>query len=74
MPVVLLPMLAAMAGAWSFTSPCCLPLMPDHHGRAGEAADEGLLVGVGVLSAPGVWRTFFVPLPQRFARWGWPPI
>lgn len=28
MSVVLLPVLAAVAGAVSFTSPCCLPLVP----------------------------------------------
>lgn len=30
MPVVLLPVLAAVAGAVSFTSPCCLPLVPGY--------------------------------------------
>ncbi|MFP5318205.1 MAG: cytochrome c biogenesis CcdA family protein [Acidimicrobiia bacterium] len=30
MPVVLLPLLAAVAGAVSFTSPCCLPLVPGY--------------------------------------------
>lgn len=30
MPAVLLPVLAAVAGAVSFTSPCCLPLVPGY--------------------------------------------
>ena len=44
------------------------------HGRVIEAAGGVLLVAVGVLFVTGQWRSFFIPLQQRFARLGWPPI
>src|SRR5437870_2427499 len=44
------------------------------HGRLVETAGGVLLVAVGVLFVTGQWRSFFIPLQQRFARLGWPPI
>lgn len=44
------------------------------HGRRVEQLGGLLLVGVGVLFVSGAWRSFFVPLQQYFARYGWPPI
>ena len=44
------------------------------HGRAIETTGGCLLVGVGALFVSGAWQTFFIPLQQSFAEWGWPPI
>ncbi len=44
------------------------------HGRSIEIAGGLLLVLVGILFISGVWKTLFIPLQVRFARFGWPPI
>jgi cytochrome c-type biogenesis protein len=44
------------------------------HGRQVELVGGALLVGIGVLFVTGEWQRLFIPLQQRFARWGWPPI
>jgi cytochrome c-type biogenesis protein len=44
------------------------------HGRAIEVTGGLLLIAVGVLFVSGVWKTLFIPLQDRFARFGWPPL
>lgn len=44
------------------------------HGRGIEMAGGVLLVAVGVLFVTGEWKTLFIPLQERFARLGWPPL
>ena len=44
------------------------------HGRHVELVGGALLVGIGLLFVTGQWQRLFIPLQQRFARWGWPPI
>lgn len=44
------------------------------HGRGIEMAGGLLLVAVGVLFVTGEWKTFFIPLQERFAQLGWPPL
>ena len=44
------------------------------HARGVERLGGTLLVGVGLLFATGLWRTFFIPLQRTFARFGWPPF
>ncbi|MFI4971060.1 MAG: cytochrome c biogenesis CcdA family protein [Hyphomicrobiales bacterium] len=46
----------------------------NRHGRAIEIGGGLLLVAVGVLFVSGVWKTLFIPLQDRFARLGWPPL
>jgi cytochrome c-type biogenesis protein len=43
-------------------------------GRAIEIIGGILLIAVGVLFISGVWKTLFIPLQDRFARLGWPPL
>lgn len=43
-------------------------------GRAIEVAGGLLLVCVGVLFLIGEWKLLFIPLQDRFARLGWPPL
>lgn len=44
------------------------------HGRAIEIGGGLLLVAVGVLFLAGLWKGLFIPLQDRFARLGWPPV
>jgi cytochrome c-type biogenesis protein len=44
------------------------------HGHAIEVAGGLLLMAVGVLFVTGAWKTLFIPLQIRFARFGWPPL
>jgi cytochrome c-type biogenesis protein len=44
------------------------------HGRAIEVGGGLLLVAVGVLFVAGLWKGLFIPLQDRFARLGWPPV
>jgi cytochrome c-type biogenesis protein len=44
------------------------------HGRAIEVSGGLLLVAVGVLFVAGLWKGLFIPLQDRFARLGWPPV
>lgn len=44
------------------------------HGRGIEIAGGVLLVAVGVMFVTGEWKTLFIPLQERFARLGWPPL
>jgi cytochrome c-type biogenesis protein len=44
------------------------------HGRAIEVGGGLLLVAVGVLFVAGQWKGLFIPLQDRFARLGWPPV
>lgn len=44
------------------------------HGRSIEVAGGVLLIAVGVLFVTGEWKSLFVPLQERFARLGWPPL
>ena len=44
------------------------------HGRAIEIGGGLLLVAVGVLFVAGLWKGLFIPLQDRFARLGWPPV
>lgn len=43
-------------------------------GRAIEVTGGLLLVTVGVLFLTGEWKLLFIPLQDRFARLGWPPL
>ena len=43
-------------------------------GRVIELAGGVLLVAVGVLFLTGEWKQLFIPLQDRFARLGWPPL
>lgn len=43
-------------------------------GRIIEMAGGLLLVAVGVMFVTGEWKSLFIPLQARFARYGWPPL
>lgn len=55
-PLLVAFLLAVAAGAVSFASPCCLPLVPGYVGYlAGLVGDEGVS-GAGVATRTGRWR------------------
>ncbi|MHB8296893.1 MAG: cytochrome c biogenesis CcdA family protein [Acidimicrobiales bacterium] len=43
-------------------------------GRSIEIMGGLLLVAVGIMFVTGEWRTLLIPLQDRFARLGWPPL
>lgn len=44
------------------------------HGRAIELTGGLLLVAVGIMFVTGEWKSLLIPLQDRFARLGWPPL
>lgn len=66
MPDILLPLLAAIAGVVSFTSPCCLPLVPGYLSyvsglpvsRLGEREAKGLALRASLLFVGGFSLVF----------------
>ncbi|HEV8653745.1 MAG TPA: cytochrome c biogenesis protein CcdA [Actinomycetes bacterium] len=76
---------AFLAGLVSFSSPCCLPLLPgyvayvsggvdDPDARRTMAAAGLFTLGFGATFTAGYWTQLFTPLIRLFARAGWPPI
>lgn len=43
-------------------------------GRVIEIAGGLLLVAVGIMFVSGEWKSLFIPLQDRFAQLGWPPL